>query len=635
MNFFRGYVRTKGKKAVDKFKNVDKLRGLDEVKDLNEYAGVLAQDTVLIDVDNTEAAEKLLKIVEEKDILCQVRKTDRGMHFYFMNNGAFQKCATGVPLAIGIPADVKIGLTNAYAVLKHDGKEREVIYDILEGEEYQTVPKWLNVIRTKIKLNDIAEGEGRNSKLFSYILPLQEAGFTKSEIVETLEIINRWVFDEPLSDDEFRTVTRDEAFETAITPNFYDDKTFLFEKFAQYLVDTLHIKRINGQLHFYKDGIYTDGLSKIEAEMIKVLPKLARAKRTEVLEYIGLLVQDNETVSDANLIAFKNGVYDLNTGDLRDFSPDHVITNRIGWNYVPDAHSDLVDRTFDKLACGDAQIRALLEEMAGYCFYRRNELRKAFILTGEKRNGKSTYISMIHKMLGEENTSALDLKELGDRFKTAEVFRKLANLGDDIDEDFIKDVSVFKKLVTGDRMSAERKGQDPFEFNNYAKFIFSTNKLPRVKDRSGAVLDRLIIIPFNATFSKDDPDFDPYIKYKLIKPECIEYLIKIGMEGLKRVLDRLEFTQSDKVKEELDEYHRTNNPILMFFDEVQGEDFTRESVAYWFGKYNEFCLANGITALSRVEFSRQFLNAFPDLEIYVTKINGKSVRRFRKATDGK
>lgn len=64
---------------------------------------------------------------------------------------------------------------------------------------------------------------------------------------------------------------------------------------------------------------------------------------------------------------------------------------------------------------------------------------------------------MIKTLLGFENTSALDLKELGNRFKTAELFGKLANVGDDIGDEFIADASIFKKVVSGDRLNAERK----------------------------------------------------------------------------------------------------------------------------------------------------------------------------------
>jgi Predicted ATPase len=102
-------------------------------------------------------------------------------------------------------------------------------------------------------------------------------------------------------------------------------------------------------------------------------------------------------------------------------------------------------------------------------------------------------------------------------------------------------------------------------FNPYCKLLFSANNIPRIKDKSGAVLDRLVIIPFDAKFSRDDPDFDPYIKYKLIQEDVLEYLILLGIEGLKRVLHNQSFTKSKKVTKSIEEYEEANNPILLFF----------------------------------------------------------------------
>lgn len=628
-SFFRGFVRTKGKKCLEKFKNAD-LHTLNEVKDLPEYAGILAPDTVLIDIDDAKSAEKLLDILESEGVLCQVRQTTRGLHFFFKTDGRWEKCGTGQTLAIGLKADIKVGAKASYSVLKFDGKERPIVYDILEGEEYDAPPCWLRVVHTNISLDGVKEGEGRNEKLFRYIMPLQSAGLTKEEIRETLRIVNKYILDEPLSESEFETITRDESFETNLIPSFFEGKAFKFDEFAQYLIRERHVKRINGALHIYRDGVYVDGYRELEGAMIEILPSLSRSKRAEVLEYLEVIVREETPQADAHLVAFKNGILNVVTGELSGFSPSLVITNRIPWDYRKDAKCDLVDSTLRKLACGDEAIQSLLEEAAGYCLYRRNELRKAFIFTGEKSNGKSTYIAMILKMLGEENTSALDLNELGDRFKTAELFRKLANLGDDIGDEFISNTAMFKKLVSGERVTAERKGQDPFSFVNYSKFIFSANNLPRVKDRTGAVIDRLLVIPFNATFSKNDPDYRPFIKYELCQRDAIERLIALGVIGLQRVLENNQFTDSDVVKKQVEEYNEMNNPILLFFKELEEDDLCREPFSHWYSAYHEFCLSNQIQALSKIEFGKQLRREFPDLRMAVKKINGKSVKILSK-----
>ena len=294
------------------------------------------------------------------------------------------------------------------------------------------------------------------------------------------------------------------------------------------------------------------------------------------------------------------------TGHIEEFNGGCTpIYDEQAWPYNPAAHDDLLDHTLNRLACDDPEVRALLEEMVGYCMYRRNELGKAFILIGDKSNGKSTFLHVVKNLLGDQNIASLDLKELGDRFKTAELFGKLANIGDDIGDEFIANASVFKKLVTGDRVNVERKGQDPFEFNNYSKFLFSANNIPRIKDKTGAVQRRLVIVPFDAKFTPNDADFRPFIKDELCEQGSMEYLALLGLQGLKRVLGNAQFTTSSRVQGQLDEYEENNNPIIGFINEVGVDGLENEATDSVYRRYKEYCIANNFQALSKIEFSRQ------------------------------
>ena len=623
MELFKGYIVTKDKKCLEKFKNRNDFKTYEQVKNLPEFAGILAENTVLIDIDDYEQSEILYKIVNDLQLVCRVYETTRGKHFLFRNL-LIDSCKTHTKLACGLTADIKVGVKNSYSILKFNNKEREILYDKLDDEEYQEVPKWLLPIKTNQDFLQMEEGSGRNQSLFNYILTLQSNDFSVEEARETIRILNNYVLKEPLSNDELEVILRDEAFEK---PIFYNGKTFLFDKFAMYLKSNHHIIKINNQLHMYKDGIYVDGYDNIEAEMIKHIPNLNRQKRSEVMAYLELLIDKNTEMAPANYIAFKSGIYDLEYDHYIEFSPGLVITNKIDFEYNPDAYNETADKTLSKLACNDKNIRMLLEEVIGYTLYRRNELRKSFILIGDKANGKSTFLDMIKTMLGDQNTAALDLKELGVKFKTAEMFGKLANIGDDIGDEFIADPSVFKKLVSGDRLNVERKGRDPFDFNNYSKLLFSANSIPRIKDKSGAVIDRLIIVPFDARFSNKDPDYDPYIKYKLRQDDSIEYLIQIGLEGLKRVLKNRCFTTSEKVQKELQEYEENNNPILGFFNEIGIDEIENNPTKDVYKKYNEYCLANSFQAMSNIEFSKKVKKHF-DFEITNKSIRGTRYKIF-------
>lgn len=627
MILFRGYVATKNKKCLQKFANGEKLLTLEQAEKLPEYAGILADHIILVDVDDERQSEILMDIVEDLQLNCRVYKTTRGRHFYFKNTNVL-KCGTHLKLACGLEADIKLGSKNSYAILKFDNKNRFIEWENINNT-LDDLPPFLIPVKSEVDFLNMRNGDGRNQSLFNYILTLQKYGLQKEEIKQTLTIINKFILKDKLKDSELNTIMRDEAF-TVEKKSFFTAKgQFKFDDFAKFLMNEYHIIRINGQLHIYKDGVYVYGYNLIQSEMIKHISNLSKQKRNEVLSYLDLLIPEDTKTSGAEWIAFKNGIYNIDTEDFCPFSSDIIITNKINWNFNPNAYSEIADKTLNKLACNDANIRALLEEVIGYTFYRRNELRKAFILTGDKHNGKSTYLDMIAQLLGVENTTALDLKELGDRFKTAELFGKLANIGDDIGDEFIANPAIFKKVVSGDRVNAERKGQDPFDFAPYAKQLFSANSIPRIKDKSGAVIDRLIIVPFDASFSKNDPDYDPYIKYKLHDDVVMEYLINIGIAGLKRIHENQGFTVNKKVIDNIKEYEENNNPILLFFQEITEADVLGKPTKYVYQKYAEFCLSNSFQQLSNIEFSKQ-VKKFYNCEIKVSSVNGKSSRVFTK-----
>ena len=628
--FFRGYVETKDKQCVEKFKGRTDFKTYEQVKSLPEFAGILAEDTILVDLDDGESSDVLFKVVQDYSLNCRVYRTTRGKHFLFKNSGV-GGCKTHCTLAIGLKADIKVGVKSSYEVLKYGGVEREILYDTAENEQAQPLPRWLFPVRSKMAFLDMEEGDGRNQALFNYILTLQSNDFTVEEARETIRIINKYVLKVPLSDSEIETILRDDSFKK---PVFYNGSTFLFDKFAIFLKNNAHIIKINNQLHIYKDGIYTAGYGEIEAAMIKHIPDLNRAKRSEVVDYLDLLIRDNTKPEDAHLIAFKNGLYNIIDGSFAGFTPEHIITNKIPWDYTPDATCPLVDNVLNRLSCNDAEIRALLEEVAGACLYRDNKLGggKAVILVGDKSNGKSTYIEMLHAMLGDKNISTLDFKELDDRFSTAMLFGKLANLGDDISDSFKEDVAIFKKITTGESIKAENKGKDAFQFIPYAKLIFSANNIPRMKDPTGAAMRRLLTIPLNAKFSENDPDYDPQINVKLNQQEAMEYFILLAIGGLKRVLKNKHFTVSQKVQQAKTDYEQENNPILAFIEDCRNdngdvEGIYNEATREVYIRYDEFCIKNNFRPVNRLTFSKQ-LNQALGTTVKNMRLNGKQCKVF-------
>ena len=107
----------------------------------------------------------------------------------------------------------------------------------------------------------------------------------------------------------------------------------------------------------------------------------------------------------------------------------------------------------------------------------------------------------------------------------------------------------------------------------------------------------------------------------------MEYLINLGLAGLKRILENRGFTDSDKVKKALDEYEEDNNPILGFFRECEDEDFQIEdnSTDLVYSRYQEYCLANNLQAMSKTAFSKQISRNL-HLHTEVRRVGKKATR---------
>lgn len=625
MRYYRGYVRCIGKRAVDKFKGVpdEGLRTLEQAQTFDSYAGVLAPGIVLVDFDIAEHSEIAYKIVKELGLKCMIRRSEKGYHFLFRATDKVSGSRSRLRLACGILADFKVGTKNSYEVLKNDGAERPIVQECDNPDE---IPAFLTPVESEVDFLTMGDGDGRNSKLYGYLLTLKRHRFTPNESRATIDVINRFVFKEPLPQNEIETICRDEAF-VPDKPLFVDDKgRFLHSVFAQYLVDTLNIIKIDGALHVYKDGIYVRGTKRIEQEMIKHMDNLTINKRTETYRYLDLLIDEDHEMADARYIAFNNGIYDIVTDQLLPFTPDIILVNQIPHDYMPDASDASMLKVMNNLACGNPALFDLMCEMIGVLFWRKSEWGFSFFCLGNQSNGKSTFLDTVNFLLGNKNTSALDLKDLGKDFKSQELFGMLANIGDDISDDYISDVSVFKKVATGNIITANPKYEQPFKFRPYAKLIFSANVMPRLNDKTNAAARRIIPIPFNATFDRNSPDFDPFIRYKLQTPEAMATLINLGIAGLKRVLMDNGFTKCDEVEAEIMAIKENNNPLITF---LKNRTIEHQSVGEMYNDYTWWASNSGVNSMSKPSFIKQVETQY-GMVPKVTILDGKEIAIFVK-----
>lgn len=610
---FDGYVKTKDKKPLETRKN----RNVYQLKIENcDFGGILSEDIVMIDLDDITEFNNLFWLVEKLNISCNVLKTSRGGHFYF-NNTHLETNKIGSICPLGLTIDVKLGKKNTVVPLKINGLERKFIRFV---DELDDLPIWLYPVKIfKYKFYEMDAGV-RNQELFNYILHLQDCAFTVDEIKEIIRIVNM-LLPESLGEEELKTILRKDSFKKE---SFYKGKTFLFNKFAKYMLKNNNVTKINGLMYCwdYKDKTYTKNVEKV---MLDYIDFLNHAKRQEVTRYLELISNVSDLSEFTNFIKLNNGIYDIKNNKLLEISKHKVIINSINVNYIPEAYCSIFDDMLNKITCENENIRKLIEEMFGYMLYRKNSLGKAFFLIGEGSNGKSTLISILKKFFKSENYNTLEMDELNDKFRLAELNNKLVNFGEDISNKFIHNSSKFKKLCTGESMLVERKNVNPFEMSGYVKMVFSANELPKINDFSRGYLRRLTIIPFNAVFTSNDVNYDPNILDKF-DDNTMSYILNLAIEGLNRILLNKKFTNEKAVEEQLKSYEISNNPILNFV-ENGGFKIDHEMTQIVFDNFNMFCVKSNITHFITISKFTKELSKL-GYKNKVIKINGKTYRHY-------
>ncbi len=282
---------------------------------------------------------------------------------------------------------------------------------------------------------------------------------------------------------------------------------------------------------------------------------------------------------------------------------------------------NVADEFLESVSGGDEMTLEALKEIIGACMCSRRVLSQAPMLigtaggaAGKASNGKSTYLNFLRAILGTENVSSLDIATLGQRFQAGRVVGKLANLGDDIPDGFLKgdELATFKKLVTGDSIYTDVKGSDGFEFRPSATMVFSMNSVPRLADTTDGIFRRLYFAPFRNRFTPGTKGYDPDMATKLAAPEVLERGAWIGLQALKQLIERGgTLPVIPDMVAEVEEVRQSNDSVLRWMDDcgITIEWFDRKTTAEAYAAYKDWCDEAGERSpFSRVKFSQNVLD---------------------------
>jgi len=384
------------------------------------------------------------------------------------------------------------------------------------------------------------------------------------------------------------------------------------------------------EIYVYSKGVWLPKGEEIIAYEVKesLGESFKQYYLNEVTAYIRASTYHQPEEPPANLINLKNGIYDLETDTLKSHSPNLYFFNQIPVEYNPDADCPKIKKFLDEVT-GSEEDKQVLIEMAGFCLYRRYIFHKAVMLLGEGSNGKSTFLNLLKEFLGKSNVSSRSLFDLvSNRFAKADLYGKLANIYPDLTDKALVQTGIFKMLTGGDPIEAEKKYRDPFIFVNYAKLLFSANKLPQVpKDDTYAFFRRWIIITFPNKFEGEN--CNPNLLDELTDPNELSGFLNLALEGLKRLLKEGRFTLAPSVEEIREDYIRKSDPIKAFcMDMIVQDAESWVSKQKLYSAFTEYCRKMKLPPVTQKTF---FQNIYQHITVIESrqKINGKRERVFK------
>lgn len=340
-----------------------------------------------------------------------------------------------------------------------------------------------------------------------------------------------------------------------------------------------------------------------------------KAKQRHVNEALNLLryetfKPDAELIHPKELINLSNGMLNTLSREITPHSKVYYSKIQVPVAYNPDARCPRFLQFLDELFPGDYLTICSLQEFAGYCLLPEVLIHKCLFLIGGGANGKSVFINTLTKIIGKENVSALELHQLSNKFQLGILKDKLLNVSSEVQTKSPVDSSIFKQVVSGDLVQADKKYKEPFSFRPIAKHIFSMNEPPVITDRTFAMSRRLIIIKFDQTFDglREDKRLENKLSAEL--PGILNWCL----DGLSRVLENEDIGVSKRMVFAKKEFMRAINPILTFVDECcqfGGEKKVLKSKLYI--RYTTFCEDSGLRSLSKIKFYSQLISDFPEI----------------------
>jgi P4 family phage/plasmid primase-like protien len=316
-------------------------------------------------------------------------------------------------------------------------------------------------------------------------------------------------------------------------------------------------------------------------------------------------------------IQFKDKAYSIASKKFYDVQPNYFFTNPIPYEMGESIDTPIIDKLLTEWV--GEKYKDDLYEIIAYCCYRDYPIQTLFCFHGTGRNGKSQFMKLLIKFLGNDNCCSTELDRLANpvnRFESFKLYKKLMCSMGETNFETLNNTSMLKKLVGGDLIDYEVKNKNPFNEYNYAKIIIGSNSLPSSNDTSDGYMRRWHIIDFPNEFpeGKDIISTIPEQEYCNLARKITEILPKL--------INRGEFSNRGSIEERKYKYISVSNPLCLFIKEYCIVDNNQGTYTAYNKLYQEYIIYLNKNKKRKVS-RKEFRSAIEDEGLFITKTSKK------------
>ncbi|MBQ6738873.1 MAG: toprim domain-containing protein [Synergistaceae bacterium] len=314
-------------------------------------------------------------------------------------------------------------------------------------------------------------------------------------------------------------------------------------------------------------------------------------------------ITSEEIFNRKPVLVFRNHTLNLETGQTQEHSSADMSTVQLNYDYDPQAKCPRWEKFISEIMINRVNPMLLLQEMVGYIFFTDLSLQKSFVLKGDGSNGKSVFLKVITALFNDKNVSNVEMSSLNEPFQRILLKDSLVNISTETNTDIKGAETVFKQIVTGDKITGCFKNKDFVSFRPRCVCIMACNNFMKVNDKTKGFSRRLIFIDFPQIFEGKNADKD--IEKKLLQE--LPGIFNWAYEGYKRLKKQREFTPTLENNAMLEEFLEASNPVIVFINEkLRGvnTDISRDEM---YSMYVNWARTNGYNIPNKTNFSRNFI----------------------------